>query len=231
MHTVAVLVPPPRSPHNFPAITPQCMDPHHSMTTPTTQITSAQDDSSFSLRTILVPLITIIVGIFMVVLDGTAVNVAIPSLVRELHSSIPTMQWTITAYALAQAAVIPLAGWLSDRFGAKKIFLISVALFTIGSGLCATANSVDTLITYRIIQGAGGGVVLPIAMAFIYRLSPPGKVGSVMGMMGIPILLGPALGPVVAGWLVEYHSWQWIFLINLPIGVIGIILGIRTLPN
>ena len=87
------------------------------------------------------------------------------------------------------------------------------------------------LITFRIIQGLGGGVVVPIAMAFIYRLSPPGKVGAVMGMMGIPILLGPALGPVVAGWLVEYHSWQWIFLINLPIGVIGIILGIRTLPN
>jgi len=168
----------------------------------------------------------------MVILDGTAINVALPKLQEEFKLlNLSLVQWTVIGYALAQAAVIPLAGWLSDRFGAKKIFLISVGLFTISSGLCAMANSVDMLITYRIIQGLGGGVVVPIAMAFIYRLSPPGKVGAVMGLMGIPILLGPALGPVVAGWLVEYHSWQWIFLINLPIGIIGIILGIRTLPN
>ncbi|GFZ89056.1 MFS transporter [Paenibacillus marchantiophytorum] len=189
-------------------------------------------DAPFSMRSILGPLVAIVVGIFMVILDGTAVNVALPKLQEEFNLlNLSLVQWTVIGYALAQAAVIPLAGWLSDRFGAKKIFLISVGLFTIGSGLCALANTVEMLITYRIIQGLGGGVVVPIAMAFIYRLSPPGKVGAVMGMMGIPILLGPALGPVVAGWLVEYHSWQWIFLINLPIGVIGIILGIRTLPN
>ncbi|KRF03132.1 MFS transporter [Paenibacillus sp. Soil766] len=196
------------------------------------QATSKETEAPFSMRSILGPLIAIVVGIFMVILDGTAVNVALPKLQEEFNLlNLSLVQWTVIGYALAQAAVIPLAGWLSDRFGAKKIFLISVGLFTIGSGLCALANSVEMLIAYRIIQGLGGGVVVPIAMAFIYRLSPPGKVGAVMGMMGIPILLGPALGPVVAGWLVEYHSWQWIFLINLPIGVIGIILGIRTLPN
>jgi EmrB/QacA subfamily drug resistance transporter len=196
------------------------------------QATSKETEAPFSMRSILGPLLAIVVGIFMVILDGTAVNVALPKLQEEFNLlNLSLVQWTVIGYALAQAAVIPLAGWLSDRFGAKKIFLISVGLFTIGSGLCALANSVEMLITYRIIQGLGGGVVVPIAMAFIYRLSPPGKVGTVMGMMGIPILLGPALGPVVAGWLVEYHSWQWIFLINLPIGVIGIILGIRTLPN
>ncbi|NOU75558.1 DHA2 family efflux MFS transporter permease subunit [Paenibacillus sp. LMG 31458] len=192
----------------------------------------AATEAPFSMRSILGPLVAIVVGIFMVILDGTAVNVALPKLQEEFKLlNLSLVQWTVIGYALAQAAVIPLAGWLSDRFGAKKIFLISVGLFTIGSGLCALANSVEMLITFRIIQGLGGGVVVPIAMAFIYRLSPPGKVGAVMGMMGIPILLGPALGPVVAGWLVEYHSWQWIFLINLPIGVIGIVLGIRTLPN
>ncbi|MGG1517545.1 DHA2 family efflux MFS transporter permease subunit [Paenibacillus oryzisoli] len=189
-------------------------------------------EAAFSMRSILAPLVAIVVGIFMVILDGTAVNVALPKLQEEFHLlNLSLVQWTVIGYALAQAAVIPLAGWLSDRFGAKKIFLISVALFTIGSGLCALANSVEMLITFRVIQGLGGGVVVPIAMAFIYRLSPPDKVGAVMGMMGIPILLGPALGPVIAGWMVEYHSWQWIFLINLPIGVIGILLGIRTLPN
>jgi EmrB/QacA subfamily drug resistance transporter len=194
--------------------------------------TTTTTEEAFLMRKIIGPLVAIVVGIFMVILDGTAVNVALPKLKDEFHLlNMSLVQWTVIGYALAQAAVIPLAGWLSDRFGAKKIFLISVGLFTIGSGLCAMANTVETLIAFRIIQGAGGGVVIPIAMAFIYRLSPPSKVGAVMGMMGIPILLGPALGPVVAGWLVEYQSWQWIFLINLPIGVIGIILGIRTLPN
>ncbi|QJD86671.1 MDR family MFS transporter [Cohnella herbarum] len=197
-----------------------------------TKAAPASTEAPFSIRSILGPLVAIVVGIFMVILDGTAVNVALPKLQQEFNLlNLSLVQWTVIGYALAQAAVIPLAGWLSDRFGAKKIFLISVGLFTAGSLLCALATSVETLIAFRIIQGLGGGVVVPIAMAFIYRLSPPGKVGTIMGMMGIPILLGPALGPVVAGWFVEYHSWQWIFLINIPIGIIGIFLGIRTLPN
>jgi EmrB/QacA subfamily drug resistance transporter len=193
---------------------------------------SAPAEGTLSLRAILGPLVAIIVGIFMVILDGTAVNVALPQLMKEFHlSNLSVIQWTVTGYALAQAAVIPLAGWLSDRFGAKRIFLISIGLFTIGSGLCALSNSVEMLIVCRVLQGLGGGVVLPIAMAFIYRLAPPNKVGQVMGMMGIPILLAPALGPVLAGWLVENATWQWIFLLNLPIGIIGILLGTRTLPN
>ncbi|CAM3755448.1 DHA2 family efflux MFS transporter permease subunit [Cohnella lubricantis] len=190
-----------------------------------------QAASSSSIGAILAPLVAIIVGIFMVILDGTAVNVAIPKLQEEFVSSLSLIQWTVTGYALAQAAVIPLAGWLSDRFGAKRIFLISIALFTIGSGLCALADSAEMLILFRILQGLGGGVVMPISMAFVYRIAPKDKVGAVMGMMGIPILLAPALGPVLAGWMVDYVSWHWIFLINLPIGIIAVILGIRTLPN
>ncbi len=197
-----------------------------------TKSTAVPEEGSASIRSIIGPLIAIVVGIFMVILDGTAVNVALPKLQQEFNlQNLSLVQWTVIGYALAQAAVIPLAGWLSDRFGAKRVFLISIGMFTIGSALCAMANTVEMLITFRIVQGVGGGVVIPIAMAFIYRLSPPGKVGAVMGMLGIPILLGPALGPVIAGYLVEYQSWEWIFLINLPIGVIGILLGIRTLPN
>ncbi|SEN74220.1 DHA2 family efflux MFS transporter permease subunit [Paenibacillus sp. OV219] len=192
---------------------------------------AARSEEPFSIRKILGPLAAIIIGIFMVVLDGTAVNVAIPGLVEEFHTTTQVVSWTVTGYALAQAAVIPLAGWLSDRFGAKQVFLISVFLFTVGSLLCALASSVEMLIMFRIIQGIGGGMVLPIAMAFTYRLSPPDKVGAVMGMMGIPILLAPALGPVLAGYLVDYVSWKWLFLINLPIGAVGILLGIRTLPR
>lgn len=191
----------------------------------------AATPGTFSMRKIIGPLVAIIVGIFMVILDGTAVNVALPKLQEEFDRTLSLVQWTVIGYSLSQAAVIPLAGWLSDRFGAKRIFLISVGLFTVGSVLCAMATSAEMLIAFRIIQGAGGGVVLPIAMAFIYRLAPSDKVGAVMGMMGVPILLAPALGPILGGWMVEYFQWHWIFLINLPIGVIGIMLGIRTLPN
>ncbi|MFC4600727.1 DHA2 family efflux MFS transporter permease subunit [Cohnella hongkongensis] len=199
------------------------------MSSPTTP---AAEDRAMSMRSILGPLVAIIIGIFMVILDGTAVNVALPKLQEEFNlPNLSLVQWTVIGYALAQAAVIPLAGWLSDRYGAKRVFLISVGLFTIGSLLCALATSVELLIAFRIVQGIGGGVVVPISMAFVYRLAPPNKVGAVMGMMGIPILLAPALGPVLAGWLVEYYTWDWIFLLNLPIGVIGILLGIRTLPN
>ncbi len=134
--------------------------------------TAASTEVPFSIKKILAPLAAIIVGIFMVVLDGTAVNVAIPGLVGEFHSSYQVVTWTVTGYALAQAAVIPLAGWLSDRFGAKQVFIISVILFTVGSLLCALSTSVEMLIIFRILQGLGGGMVMPIAMAFTYRLSP-----------------------------------------------------------
>ncbi|MEX2460717.1 MAG: MDR family MFS transporter [Paenibacillaceae bacterium] len=184
-----------------------------------------------TIKEILIPLITIIMGLFMVILDGTAVNVALPKLSAAFNSPFSTLQWTVTGYALANAAVIPLAGWLSDKFGAKNIFLSSVVFFTLGSLLCALAVNPTQLIIYRIVQGIGGGMVMPIAMAFVYRLSPPNKVGAVMGIMGIPILLAPALGPLVAGWLVDYAAWQWIFIINLPIGILAIIIGIRSLPS
>lgn len=193
--------------------------------------TDVQTDRAASVKQIIAPLLAIIVGMFMVILDGTAMNVALPGLVKDFHSKISVVQWAVTGYALAQAAVIPLAGWLSDRFGAKRVFLFSVMMFTIGSGLCATSSGVEQLIIFRIIQGLGGGMVAPIAMAFIYRLSPPDKVGAVMGMIGIPMLLAPALGPVLSGWLIDYASWHWIFLINLPIGVLAVFAGIRTLPN
>ncbi|MGH2346998.1 MAG: DHA2 family efflux MFS transporter permease subunit, partial [Chloroflexota bacterium] len=189
------------------------------------------EPAPFTMRSIMAPLVAIIIGVFMVVLDSTAVNVAIPSLVNTFHNPLSTLQWTVTGYTLAQAAVIPLAGWLSDRYGAKYVFLTSLVLFTIGSALCVTAQSSGMLITFRILQGLGGGFVLPVAMAYVYRLSPPEKVGAIMGLMGIPILFAPAIGPVLAGWLVQNASWRWIFLINVPIGVVGLIVGLRTLPR
>jgi EmrB/QacA subfamily drug resistance transporter len=194
---------------------------------------SASGDSmpDFKISSIIVPLIAIISGVFMVILDTTAMNVALSKLVVDFKTDLPTIQWVVTGYMLATAAVIPLAGWLSDRFGAKQVFLSSVVLFTIASLLCATPNSAGMLIAFRILQGLGGGFVMPVAMAYVYRLSPPNKIGQVMGMLGVPLLLAPVVGTVLSGWLVEYHSWHWIFLINLPVGIFACAFGFWKLPN
>lgn len=145
-------------------------------------------NSSMSIKSIMVPLLAIIVGMFMVILDGTAMNVAIPKPRDDFEERLCRLcNGPLRAMRLRKRTVIPLAGWLSDRFGAKQIYLTSIVLFTIGSALCALATNAEQLIIYRIIQGLGGGMVAPIAMAFTYRLSPPGKQGAVMGMIGIPI--------------------------------------------
>jgi len=185
----------------------------------------------FKLRTIMLPLAAIILGTFMAILDNTVVNVALPTLERFFKTDLHSIQWVVTGYMLAQASVIPLSGWLGDRFGAKRLYLISISLFTLGSALCALAPSAGMLIVFRILQGLGGGMLMPIGMSFIYRLSPPDKRGLVMSVFGVPILLAPALGPVMSGWLVEYADWRWIFLINVPVGIIAVTLGLRALPN
>jgi len=152
------------------------------------------------------PIVAIILGMFMVALDGSVLNVAIPGIVKYFGSNLSTIQWTITAYALSLAAVIPLAGWMSDRFGAKRIFIIVIALFTIGSALCSIATSPFQLILFRVIQGVGGGMVMPIGMATIFNIVPREKLGKFMGLLGMPILLAPTLGPVVSGYIMQYSS-------------------------
>ncbi|MFC4779125.1 MDR family MFS transporter [Paenibacillus sp. GCM10023252] len=198
-----------------------------------TTSTSATVDGAkeFSIKTIIGPLMAVILGMIMVILDSTVVNVALPTLEKYFNTDVATMQWSITGYTLALSAVIPLAGWMIDRFGAKNVFLTTIALFTIGSVLCTLAQTPEQLVIYRVLQGLGGGMVSPIGMAMIFRLAPPEKMGSVMGMLGIPMMLAPASGPVLSGWLVEYASWHWIFLINLPIGIIAILVGLKYIPK
>jgi EmrB/QacA subfamily drug resistance transporter len=192
---------------------------------------SAAEDQPFSIKSIIGPVMAVVVGMIMVILDSTVVNVAMPNLIDDFHSTVSTIQWTITAYTLALSAVIPLAGWLIDRYGAKQIFLITIVMFTLGSVLCSLAQTPEQLVLYRIIQGIGGGMVSPIGMAIIFRLAPPGKQGSVMGVLGVPMMLAPAIGPTLSGFLIEYASWHWIFLINLPIGIIAVLVGIKYLPK
>ncbi|MBO9596543.1 MAG: DHA2 family efflux MFS transporter permease subunit [Cohnella sp.] len=196
-----------------------------------TNVGAAVEEAPFSMKAIMGPMMAIVVGMIMVILDSTVMNIALPTLMSDFDSTVNTMQWSITAYTLALSAVIPLAGWLTDRFGAKQVFLITIFLFTAGSILCSFATTPEQLIIYRIIQGVGGGMVQPIGMAIIFKLAPPNKQGAVMGMLGIPMMLGPALGPVLGGYLLEYATWHWIFLINLPIGIIAIMVGLRYLPK
>jgi EmrB/QacA subfamily drug resistance transporter len=183
-----------------------------------------------STRSVLVPLIAIVLGSFMVILDNTVVNVALPTLGRVLATDLSVLQWVISAYMLAQAAVIPLSGWLSDRFGAKRVYLISVVLFTAGSALCGLAANGQMLIATRVLQGLGGGMLMPIGMAVLYRLTPPEQRGAIMGLFGIPVMVAPALGPLLSGWLLQYADWRLIFLINLPVGVLALLVGLRVLP-
>jgi EmrB/QacA subfamily drug resistance transporter len=184
-----------------------------------------------STRSVLVPLIAIILGTFMVILDSTVVNVALPTLGRVLNSDLSLLQWVISAYMLAQAAVIPLSGWLSDRFGAKRVYLTSLVLFTLGSALCGLALNAQMLIVTRVMQGLGGGMLMPIGMAVLYRLTPPDRRGQIFGLFGLPLMVAPALGPLLSGYLLEYADWRLIFLINLPVGVLALLVGLRVLPN
>lgn len=184
-----------------------------------------------SIPAIIAALSAVILGAFMAILDATIVNVALPTFGRVFESSLQSLQWIITGYMLASAAVIPLSGWLSDRYGAKKVYLVALVLFTAGSALCAVATTASTLTVFRVLQGLGGGMLMPVGMAILYRLAPPDKRGAVMGIFGIPMLLGPALGPVISGWLLEYASWPWIFLINVPVGAVALVVGLRSLPS
>ena len=184
-----------------------------------------------SIAGILAALSAVILGAFMAILDATIVNVALPTFGRVFESSLQSLQWIITGYMLASAAVIPLSGWLSDRFGAKRVYLVALVLFTAGSALCAAATTAPMLTGFRVLQGLGGGMLMPVGMAILYRLAPPDKRGAVMGLFGIPMLLGPALGPVISGWLLEFASWPWIFLINVPVGAVAVVIGMRSLPS
>ena len=166
-----------------------------------------------------------VLGLFMDILDTTIVNVAIPTLAREFKVTANGIEWVVTGYLLSLAVFIPASGWIGDRFGTKRTFLFALTVFTLSSALCATAWSVGSLTAFRVIQGVGGGMLTPVGTAMLFRAFPPRERAAASTVLTIPTVLAPAMGPVLGGFLVTKISWHWIFLVNIPIGVIGLVFG------
>jgi EmrB/QacA subfamily drug resistance transporter len=174
-------------------------------------------------------LISVMFGIFMIILDSTVVNIAFPTLRREFGASLANAQWVLSIYVLSLGVTTPVSGFLADRFGIKRMYLLGLSIFVIGSFLCGLAPSLGWLIFFRALQGFGGGIAQPLGPAQLYRAFPPKEQGTALGYFGIALVFAPALGPILGGWLVDANIWRFIFFINVPIGIVGVFLGSRFL--
>ncbi|MBY6349881.1 DHA2 family efflux MFS transporter permease subunit [Rhodococcoides corynebacterioides] len=173
----------------------------------------------------------IVIGAIMSILDVTVVSVALPTFAAEFRTTYASVAWTMTGYTLALASVIPLTGWAADRFGTKRLYLTALVLFVAGSMLCSVAWDITSLIVFRVLQGFGGGMLMPLGMTILTRAAGPDRIGRVMAVLGVPMLLGPIAGPILGGWLIDAASWHWIFLINVPIGIVALIAAWTILPK
>lgn len=171
------------------------------------------------------------VGFFMQTLDSTIVNTALPSMARALGESPLSMHSVVIAYSLTMAMLIPASGWLADRFGIRTVYLAAIALFTVGSVACAASTSLTQLVLSRIVQGAGGAMLLPVGRLVVLRNVPRDQFLPAMSFVAIPGLIGPLVGPTLGGWLVQSASWHWVFLINLPVGLVGLVLTAIHMPD
>ena len=173
----------------------------------------------------------VVLGAIMSILDITVVSVALQTFQREFDATSAQVAWTMTGYTLALATVIPLTGWAADRFGTKRLYLLAVLLFTLGSALCAAATTLPMLVAFRVLQGLGGGMLMPLGMTILTRAAGPERVARVMAIMGVPMLLAPVFGPIVGGWLIDFASWHWIFLVNVPVGLAALVYAALVLPR
>jgi EmrB/QacA subfamily drug resistance transporter len=177
------------------------------------------------------PVLVALIGAFMSILDASIVNVAIPTIMGVFNVGTSDVQWVSTIYMLALGVVIPFSGWLGDRIGFKRLYVLSMGVFVVGSLLCTLSWNLNSLVVARVIQAMGGGMIMPTTMAMIFRMVPRSQVGSAMGILGIGLMVAPAIGPTLGGYLVDFVDWRWIFTINLPIGAIGILLALFVLPE
>ncbi|MBD0322426.1 MAG: DHA2 family efflux MFS transporter permease subunit [Aldersonia sp.] len=192
---------------------------------PTRQVTDKLDATVLKIAGV------VVIGAIMSILDMTVVSVAIPTFQVEFDVTYAIAAWSMTGYTLALATVIPLTGWAADRFGTKRLYLLALTLFVLGSVLCSFAWDAPSLIAFRVVQGLGGGMLMPLGMTIMTHAAGPQRVGRVMAVLGVPMLLGPIGGPILGGWLIEAASWHWIFLINVPIGIVALALAYLVLPK
>ena len=171
------------------------------------------------------------IAFFMQTLDGTILNTALPAMARDLAEDPLRMQGVVIAYMLTVALLIPASGWVADRFGTRRIFFSAIVLFTLGSLLCAMSASFNQLVMARVVQAIGGALMLPVGRLVVLRAYPRSEFVRVMTFIALPGMVGPLIGPTLGGWLVEYASWHWIFLINLPVGLVGCIAALRFMPD
>lgn len=176
-------------------------------------------------------LVVTTLGAFLAFLDTSIVNVALRSLSQTMDTSLATIQWLVTAYLLALAAVLPLAGWASERFGARRVYLVSITGFVLGSLACGLAASVEQLIAFRVVQGAAAALAGPTATMIAVRAAGRDQMAKVMSVTGVPTILAPIIGPTIGGLLLEHAGWRWLFLLNVPIGAVIVVLGRRLLPG
>ncbi|WP_206489851.1 DHA2 family efflux MFS transporter permease subunit [Rhodococcus sp. KRD162] len=173
----------------------------------------------------------VVLGAIMSILDVTVVSVALRTFTDVFGTTYANAAWTMTGYTLALATVIPLTGWAADRFGTKRLYITALVLFVLGSVLCSFAWDITSLVVFRVLQGLGGGMLMPLGMTIMTRAAGPERIGRVMAVLGVPMLIGPIAGPILGGWLIDAASWHWIFLINLPIGIIALIAAIAIFPK
>lgn len=189
--------------------------------------TKAQESGAYKW----IALLAIVIGTFAAVLNNSLLNVALPKLTSVMGSTTDTMQWVLTGYMLASAIMIPFSGYAGDRFGYKKVFIGSLMAFTVGTVLCSIAWSDTTLILFRILQGLGGGLIMPVGMTVIYTLIPRNQIGMALGLWGISAMIAPAIGPTLSGFIVEHYSWRVLFILNIPVGIIAVFMGMILLKE
>ncbi len=174
--------------------------------------------------------LAVILAMLMQILDQTIANVALPHMQTSLGATRETVTWVLTAYIVASAIAIPITGWLAEQVGRKRLFIWSVIVFTVASMLCAVAQNLTMMVAFRVLQGIAGAFLVPLAQAVMFDINPPEKHARAMSMFGAGVMIGPILGPVLGGWLTDSFNWRWVFLINLPIGIIAALMMLRFLP-
>src|SRR5438034_102211 len=179
----------------------------------------------------LIVTVGVMMAVLLQVLDTTIANVALPHMRASLSATPETINWVLTRYIVSSAIALPISGWLADEIGRKRLLLISVVMFTIASVLCATATSLTEMVLFRALQGVGGAFIVPLAQATLFDINPREKHGQAMALFGGGVMIGPILGPVLGGWLTDNYNWRWVFLVNLPVGIICLMLMLRFMPK